>query len=132
MHSVWLRINSSFKLYALQTAKLIHSANYTEQCSFIVGPAKLQALIGLFDSVADKVFCENSSEDVLNVVKQFWKRTEELEDDCIMFLDTKFTRLRSALSAFQMLKDFTTTASRPRINVKLGEKFVDILKHFSM
>ncbi|CDJ37399.1 hypothetical protein ETH_00027220 [Eimeria tenella] len=90
------------------------------------------ALVGLFDSVSDKIFCENSSEDVLNVVKQFWQRTEELEDDCIMFLDTKFTRLRSALSAFQMLKDFTTTASRPRINVKLGEKFVDILKHFSM
>lgn len=132
MDSVPLRINSSFELYALQTAKLIHSANHIEQCSFIVGPAILQALVGLFDSVSDKIFCENSSEDVLNVVKQFWQRTEELEDDCIMFLDTKFTRLRSALSAFQMLKDFTTTASRPRINVKLGEKFVDILKHFSM
>lgn len=65
-------------------------------------------------------------------VKQFWRRTIELEDACITFLDTKFTRLRSALSAFEMLKDFTTTASRPRINEKLGEKFVDILKHFSM
>lgn len=65
-------------------------------------------------------------------MKQFWRRTEELEDECITFLDTKFTRLRSALGAFEMLKDFTTTASRPRINVKLGEKFVDILKHFSM
>ena len=65
-------------------------------------------------------------------MKEFWRRTEELEDDCLLFLDTKFTRRRSALSAFQMLKDFTTTASRPRINMKLGEKFVDILRHFSM
>ncbi|KAL8455336.1 hypothetical protein Emag_000818 [Eimeria magna] len=30
-----------------------------------------------------------------------------------------------------MLKDFTTTASRPKINAKLGEKFVDILHSFS-
>lgn len=58
--------------------------------------------------------------------------TEELENDCLTFLDTKFTRLRSALSAFILLKDFTTIASRPKINAKLGDKFVDILRHFSM
>ncbi|CDJ47273.1 Axonemal 1-beta dynein heavy chain dynein heavy chain, related [Eimeria brunetti] len=92
---------------------------------------KMQVLIGSFDSVSDKVFCEKDSDEVSLTVKQFWRRTEELEDECILFLDTKFTRLRSALSAFEMLKDFTTTASRPRINVKLGEKFVDILKHFN-
>ncbi|CDI85908.1 hypothetical protein EPH_0064790 [Eimeria praecox] len=92
---------------------------------------KMQVLIGSFDSVSDRVFCEKDSEEVFLTVKQFWQRTEELEDECIKFLDTKFTRLRSALSAFEMLKDFTTTASRPRINVKLGEKFVDILKHFN-
>ncbi|CDJ60958.1 hypothetical protein EMWEY_00008520 [Eimeria maxima] len=88
-------------------------------------------LIGSFDSVSDRVFCEKDSEEVSTTVKQFWRRTIELEDACITFLDTKFTRLRSALSAFEMLKDFTTTASRPRINEKLGEKFVDILKHFN-
>ncbi|CDI78970.1 hypothetical protein EAH_00009160 [Eimeria acervulina] len=92
---------------------------------------KMQVLIGSFDSVSDRVFCEKDSEEVFLTVKQFWRRTEELEDECITFLDTKFTRLRSALGAFEMLKDFTTTASRPRINVKLGEKFVDILKHFN-
>lgn len=77
------------------------------------------------------VFDENHSEEFLAAIRGFWKRTEELEQDCITFLETRFTRLRSALSAFQMLKDFTTTASRPKINQKLGEKFVDILLHFS-
>ncbi|KAL8426027.1 hypothetical protein Efla_001945 [Eimeria flavescens] len=92
---------------------------------------KLQALICFFDALRVDVFEEQHSVEVANTVKDFWRLAEELEDECVVFLETKFTRLRSALSAFKMLKDFTTTASRPKINDKLGEKFVDILRSFN-
>lgn len=104
-------------------------------CTLVLSLVKrtsAQALVGSLDSACNDAFDEQNSEEFGATEKEFWKRTEELETDCVTFLDTRFTRLRSALSAFQMLKDFTTTASRPKINMKLGEKFVDILHHFSM
>ncbi|KAL8431249.1 hypothetical protein ACSSS7_005397 [Eimeria intestinalis] len=91
---------------------------------------KLQALVSSFDAFCYDIFDERNAGELIGVVNAFRRQTEELENDCVSFLDTKFTRLRSALSAFKMLKDFTTTASRPKINAKLGEKFVDILQNF--
>ncbi|KAL8274185.1 hypothetical protein Esti_001870 [Eimeria stiedai] len=93
---------------------------------------KLQALIRSFDSFSSDIFDERNAAEVVNTVKEFKRQTDELENDCAVFLDTKFTRLRSALSAFKMLKDFTTTASRPKINAKLDEKFVNILQNFNL
>ncbi|KAL8448543.1 hypothetical protein Emed_003723 [Eimeria media] len=91
-----------------------------------------QALVRSFDSFCFDIFDERNAAEVIETVNTFRRQTEELESDCVAFLDTKFTRLRSALSAFKMLKDFTTTASRPKINAKLGEKFVDILHSFNL
>lgn len=90
-----------------------------------------QALASTFDHLSTRLFDEGSGDDVSSAFQTFWKRTHLLEDDCIRFLDTHFTKLRSAVSAFNMLKDFSTNTSRPKINAKLGEKFVEILKQFS-
>ncbi|PHJ24428.1 dynein heavy chain family protein, partial [Cystoisospora suis] len=90
----------------------------------------VQELASTFDVLADAGFDESSAELWDQLLADFRQQIKVVEAKSLRFLDTQFRKLRSAVGAFTMLKNFSTIESRPVINAKLREKFVDILKQF--
>nr|CEL69705.1 TPA: Dynein heavy chain 10, axonemal [Neospora caninum Liverpool] len=90
----------------------------------------IQALARSFDVLGDTGFDESSAAAWEKLLANFRQQITEVEAKSLHFLDTRFKNLRSAVGAFTMLKNFSTIESRPVINAKLREKFVDILKQF--
>ncbi|KFG65744.1 dynein heavy chain family protein, partial [Toxoplasma gondii RUB] len=90
----------------------------------------VQALARSFDVLGDNGFDESSAAAWEKLLANFRQQITVVETKSLRFLDTRFKNLRSAVGAFTMLKSFSTIESRPLINAKLREKFVDILKQF--
>eukprot|EP00920_Eleutheroschizon_duboscqi_P000635 GHVT01001786.1.p1 GENE.GHVT01001786.1~~GHVT01001786.1.p1 ORF type:complete len:2279 (-),score=271.40 GHVT01001786.1:1123-7959(-) len=92
---------------------------------------KLQGLLESFSVLAGYEFDREFSETWSHLMAAFDEGVQNLEKDAIDFLDRRFRTLRSAVGAFNLLRKFQNIQTRPKINARMNEKFIDIIKQFA-
>uniref|UniRef100_A0A0G4IFQ9 AAA+ ATPase domain-containing protein n=1 Tax=Chromera velia CCMP2878 TaxID=1169474 RepID=A0A0G4IFQ9_9ALVE len=92
---------------------------------------RVKELGHIFEGMRETLFNSGAQAKWEAAYSAFDSRVVMIEEQCVHFLDTRFQKLRSAVGAFELLKNFDNISTREKIEKKMKEKFVDILKQFA-